>query len=51
MRCPVSKILLDETTGAACGVILSNGDEIHARRVVSAAGYQATESLLKDSTG
>lgn len=50
VRCPVSKILLDETTGAACGVVLSNGDEIRARRVVSAAGYRATESLLKDST-
>ena len=49
VRCPVSEILLDEATGAACGVILSNGDEIRARRVVSAAGYRATESLLRNS--
>ena len=46
IRTPVSSILTDATTGAACGVRLSTGEELRARRVVSALGYRATESLL-----
>jgi len=34
------------TTGAACGVRLSSGDELRCESVISAAGYRATEGLL-----
>jgi phytoene dehydrogenase-like protein len=49
VRCPVAEVLLDDN-GAAIGVRLANGDEIRARRVVSAIGYRATEALLAAST-
>jgi phytoene dehydrogenase-like protein len=40
-------VLLDG--GRACGVRLSNGDLIRAKRVVSAVGYRATEAVLAAS--
>ena len=46
IRCPVESILRDPLTGAAIGVKLSSGDEVRAKRVVSALGYRATEKLL-----
>ena len=46
IRAPVSAILTDAATGAAYGVRLSSGEELKAKRVVSALGYRATESLL-----
>ena len=48
VRCPVASLLLEK--GVAVGVRLANGDEILARRVVSAVGYRATEAILKASS-
>lgn len=48
VRCGVSEILVD-ASGNCDGVKLSSGHVIRARRVISALGYRATESLLPPS--
>lgn len=44
MNCGVERILTH--AGAACGVVLANGEEVHAERVFSSAGHAETMRLV-----
>lgn len=46
VRAPVASILTDAATGEAVGVVMATGQQVRAKRVVSALGYRATERLL-----